>query len=110
MECIFCKIASGEVGELVYQDDNFVAFHDQNPKAKVHLLVIPKKHVESLIDLSDDDKSWLCDYLLVINKVAVQFGLTNGYKVVINTGPDGGQVVKHLHTHLLGGEKIIDIT
>ncbi len=106
MDCIFCKIAKGETGELLYEDELFVAFEDIHPKAKVHVLVIPKKHVESLDALSKDDKSWLCDYLLTIKKIANQLKLKNGYKVIINNGPDGGQVVHHLHAHILGGKKI----
>ncbi|HOB21418.1 MAG: histidine triad nucleotide-binding protein [Firmicutes bacterium] len=99
-ECVFCKIARGEMGELLYEDDLSAAFADLNPQAPVHILVIPKVHAESLAHV--EDEKLLGRLLAVANKLARERDL-NGYRVVINTGKDGGQTVPHLHVHLLGG-------
>lgn len=101
-QCLFCRIANGEVGELIYEDARSVAFADINPQAPVHILIIPKVHVESLSSLEDES---LAGHLMMVAKTLAQKrGLdSSGYRVIINTGEDGGQTVPHLHIHLLGG-------
>jgi len=104
MECVFCKIARGEIpAHKVYEDEEFVAFKDINPQAPTHILVIPKKHIESLSSVTEEDRELLGKLLWVAKKVAQELNLKKGYRLVINTGPDGGQEVLHLHVHLLGG-------
>ncbi|OGG27034.1 histidine triad nucleotide-binding protein [Candidatus Gottesmanbacteria bacterium RIFCSPLOWO2_01_FULL_39_12b] len=105
MDCIFCKIINGEIpGKFVYRDKNVVAFFDIRPKSPIHLLVMPIKHIESLINISFNDKNLLAEMTLVVVKVANKLGLDkSGYKVIINNGKGSGQVVFHLHMHLLGG-------
>ncbi len=103
MDCIFCKIANKEIkGDIVFENENVIAFNDINPKAPVHILVIPKKHIESMLKIEDNDKELIGELVLSAKKIAEQKGLA-GYKLVINTGRDGGQIVDHLHLHLLGG-------
>ena len=103
--CIFCRIARGEVpAAIVAQNDQAVAFRDLDAKAPVHVLVIPRKHVASL-DAVDDPKM-LGEILALAAEVARMEGLKGGYRVVINTGPDGGQTVHHLHAHVLGGRNM----
>ena len=108
MDCIFCKIAKGEVkGNLTYQDETAVAFPDINPKAPVHLLIIPRKHIESVADLAEDEEKLMGHLVLVANKLAQEQGISDtGYRLVINCGPHGGQMVAHLHIHLLGGRQM----
>ncbi|MGB7267713.1 MAG: histidine triad nucleotide-binding protein [Terracidiphilus sp.] len=104
MSCIFCKIASGEIpSTAVYQDDLAYAFADLNPKAPVHVLVVPREHIESLADAGPDKSALLGHLLWVAAEIAREKGLAKGYRVVINTGEHGGQTVDHLHLHLLGG-------
>jgi histidine triad (HIT) family protein len=103
-DCIFCKIAAGEIpAKLVYEDDRAIAFLDLNPQAPSHLLVIPRKHIASLAHLATADVSLLGHLQGVASQVARHAGLANGFRVVINTGDDGGQTVNHLHLHVLGG-------
>ena len=104
MDCIFCKIVEGKIpSSAVYQDELAYAFADLNPQAPVHVLIVPRKHLASLDD-GDADKSPLFGHLLgTAAAIAKQKGLGKGYRVVVNTGPDGGQTVDHLHLHLLGG-------
>lgn len=107
MDCIFCKIAAGEIpSKKVYEDENVFAFYDINPSAKVHVLVIPKHHIESLDAVAADNIDVVAKVVSAIPVVAAQLGLKNGYRVVTNIGEDGGQTVKHLHFHILGGEKL----
>ncbi|MED7819400.1 MULTISPECIES: histidine triad nucleotide-binding protein [unclassified Francisella] len=102
-DCIFCKIITGEIPcKKVYEDDHVLAFHDINPVADVHVLVIPKKHIASLNELSTTDEELIGKFMLSIPKVAKQMGL-NGFKTVFNTGKEGGQTVFHIHAHILGG-------
>lgn len=102
-DCIFCKIVRGEIpAKKVHEDENFMVFHDIHPKAKVHVLVIPKKHIESLAHLSEQDSDLIAKLTLTLPKIAKQLGLDSGFRTVINTGKDGGQEVFHLHYHLLG--------
>ena len=107
-DTIFGKIIRKEIpANIVYEDDLCLAFTDITPQAPTHILVIPKKPIPKLSDASADDKELLGHLLLTVNQVADQAGLTeNGYRVVINTGNDGGQTVFHLHLHLLGGRSL----
>ena len=104
-ECIFCKIASGAIPvNFVYEDDFLVAFPDINPMAPVHVLVIPRKHLDSIVSAGSEDSALLGHALLTLPKIAAKLGIAeSGFRVVMNTGKDGGQSVMHLHWHLLGG-------
>lgn len=105
--CLFCKIINGEIPtNKVYEDDEILAFKDINPKAPVHILVIPKKHISSAKEIKEEDEALIGKMFTVINKIAKEFDLENGYRIVNNCGEDGGQEVMHLHFHLLGGKKL----
>ena len=105
--CLFCKIINGEIpSNKVYEDDEILAFKDINPVAPVHILVIPKKHISCAKDLKEDDEVVIGKIFTVINKIANEFKLDNGYRIVNNCGEDGGQEVMHIHFHLLGGKKL----
>jgi histidine triad (HIT) family protein len=100
---IFKRIIDKEIpASIVYEDDDVLAFQDTNPQAPVHVLVIPKKEIESIAHADDDDGPLLGRMLLRIRDLAQKLGLDKGYRVVVNIGPDGGQTVPHLHFHLLG--------
>lgn len=104
---IFCKIISGNLEKAVYQDDDVVVLNDISPSAPVHMLVIPRKHYASLEDFSENDAPLIGKMLLVARKVARDAGLSeNGYRVTINTGAYGGQVIPHFHIHVLGGKAL----
>ena len=104
MDCIFCKIANKEIpSEITYENEDVISFKDINPKAPIHFLVVPKKHVASLAEIADSDEPLLGNLILTAKKIAEEKGL-KGYKLVINVGREGGQVVDHLHIHLLGGK------
>lgn len=104
-ECLFCKIAAGEIpANKLYEDEQVLAFYDIHPQAKVHFLVIPKHHIASAAALTEGDAALLGHIFAVIAQLAQQTGLENGYRVVSNVGPDAGQTVPHLHFHVLGGE------
>lgn len=107
-DCIFCRIARKEVpSEIVYEDDSIIAFKDINPQTPVHLLVIPKKHIPSLNDVREEDREVLGQAVLVLTQLAVENGLADrGYRMLVNCGRDGGQMVYHLHFHLLGGRSL----
>ncbi|CAM3540012.1 histidine triad nucleotide-binding protein [Parendozoicomonas haliclonae] len=106
-DCIFCKITKGEIpAEIVYEDEHCIAFRDIQPKAPVHLLVIPRKHVANLDDLTDDDRDLISHMMLTIPRIARQQGLNEGYRTVTNNGEGGGQEVFHLHFHILGGGRL----
>ena len=106
-ECIFCKIVNGEIpSDKVYEDDEILAFKDINPVAPVHILIIPKKHIASADDLEECDEKLIGKIFTVIKKLAKENNLENGYRIVNNCKEDGGQEVKHLHFHLLGGRKL----
>ncbi len=107
-DCIFCKIINREIpSSIVYEDGDIIAFRDVNPQAPVHILVIPKKHISSLIDLKEEDEFLIGKIFTVINKIAKQEGINKkGFRVIVNCGEDGGQEVKHLHFHILGGKKL----
>ena len=103
-ETIFSKIIRREIpADIVYEDDLALAFRDINPQAPVHILVIPKQPISKLADAESEDHKLMGHLLLTVKRVAEQAGLTNGYRVVINNGNDGGQTVDHLHLHILGG-------
>jgi histidine triad (HIT) family protein len=103
-DCIFCKIVSGTIpAKRLYEDHHVIAFADMNPQAPAHSLVIPKLHLGSLADAVPADRELLGQLLAGAAEVARQQGLGKGYRVVINTGEDGGQTVSHLHLHVLGG-------
>lgn len=107
MDCLFCKIISGEIpSKKVYEDDLCYAFYDINPVAPVHVLIIPKKHIESLDKFEKEDSEIISHIMLKIKEIADQLRLENGYRVVTNIGEDGQQSVKHLHFHLIGGRKL----
>lgn len=103
--CIFCKIIRGEISsKTVFRDDNVMAFYDISPKAPVHVLVVPIRHIDSLITVRDKDAKELGNLMLSVSKIAKKLGLeTTGYKATLNNGAGAGQVVFHLHIHLLGG-------
>jgi histidine triad (HIT) family protein len=105
-DCIFDKIASGEIpANVVYQDETVMAFRDIHPKAPTHILIIPKKHIVSIMEITKEDLPILGHMLEVANLVGKQEGL-KAYKLVINNGKDAGQEVLHLHMHLIGGKRI----
>lgn len=107
MDCIFCKIAQGEIpSECIYEDDLVYAFRDIDPQAPKHFLVIPKKHIGSVDELSGEDQPLLGRIFTVIRELADKEGLSKGYRVVTNIGEDGGQSVPHLHFHVLGGRSL----
>ncbi len=107
-DCIFCKIAAGKIpGDKVYEDEAVFAFRDIHPQAPVHILIIPRKHHASLGDMGEKEEALLGRMLLTASRIALQEGIAgSGYRLIINTGPDGGQVVRHLHLHLLGGRQM----
>lgn len=106
-DCIFCKIANGEIpSNKVYEDEQIICFHDADPQAPVHVLIIPKKHIPSLDEVTEEDKELLGDLMLKVQDLAKDLGLDNGYRLVNNCGEDGFQTVKHLHFHLLGKRKM----
>lgn len=107
-DCIFCKIINKEIpANIVYEDEEIIAFEDIKQVAPVHTLVIPKKHIKSLLELTPEDTHLIGKIYLIINKIAEEKGIANsGYRVIINCGEEGGQVVPHLHYHLLGGKHL----
>ena len=107
-DCLFCKIIKGEIpSSKVYEDDEILAFNDINPVTKIHILVIPKKHITSLAHLKEEDEALIGKIYHVINKIAEEKGFKeSGYRVVVNCGKDAGQEVMHLHFHVLAGEKM----
>lgn len=106
-DCIFCKIIAGEIpSKKIYEDDEIIAFHDIHPVARVHFMLIPKVHVDSLADCGAKHQEVLGKILLLAPKLAQEQGLTDGFRTIINTGRGGGQEVFHLHVHVIGGEKL----
>ena len=107
-DCIFCKIVNGEIpSKKIFENDQFFAFHDINPKAKVHALVIPKKHIPTYMDLNQEDASLMSELPNAIQRVAKELNIDeSGFRIVNNCKDDGGQEVYHLHFHILGGEKL----
>ena len=107
-ECIFCRIVAGEApGDIVYQDERFLAFSDISPQAPTHLLVIPKIHITSFAELTEGQQELAGRLMMIAKNLAEKCGLAkSGYRLVINCGSEGGQVVPHLHLHLIGGREL----
>jgi len=104
--CIFCKIVAGQVpSRKVYEDDELLGFHDIAPWAPVHFLLIPKAHVATLYDVTDAHQALLGKMLRLAPKLALEQGVTNGFRTLINTGEDGRQEVQHVHLHVMGGPR-----
>ena len=107
MDCLFCAIIKGDIpSNKVYEDDSCYAFMDINPQAPVHCLVVPKEHISSANEISEDNREVISKIFSAIPVIANKLGLTNGYRVITNVGDDGCQSVKHIHFHILGGKKL----
>ena len=107
-DCIFCKIADKEIpANIVYEDSKIMCFHDLNPQAPVHVLLIPKKHIDSMDDVQEEDRELIGHLVLKIREIAKMLELQNGYRVVNNCKEDGMQQVMHFHFHILGKRKMI---
>jgi histidine triad (HIT) family protein len=107
MSCLFCKILEGKIpSTAIYQDEFSYAFADLHPQAPVHVLIVPREHIASLTDTVGNDRPLLGHLLWAAAEIARQKGLDDGYRIVVNTGVDGGQTVEHLHLHLLGGRQL----
>ncbi|MDD4859008.1 MAG: histidine triad nucleotide-binding protein [Dehalococcoidales bacterium] len=108
MDCVFCKIVAGVIpAKILYQDEKVVAFPDINPTAPTHVLIVPKKHIASLAQLPDNESVLVGHMVKIANELARNGGIAeSGYRIVINSGKEGGQVVPHLHMHLLGGRQL----
>jgi len=107
-KCIFCEIIDKNIKtEIVYEDTNIIAFRDINPQAPVHILVVPKKHISSVISLQEEDEKYIGHIFSVFKEIAKKEGVSQtGFRVVVNTGKDAGQEVQHLHFHFLAGRKL----
>ncbi|MCF6235988.1 MAG: histidine triad nucleotide-binding protein [Gammaproteobacteria bacterium] len=107
--CLFCKMVAGDIKpDVVYEDDSVLAFRDLNPQAPVHILVIPKKHISTINDMSHDDELLIGKLYMAAKKITKQEGISeDGYRAVINCNKDGGQAVYHIHLHLLGGRSMV---
>ncbi len=107
-DCIFCKIAAGEMkADIIYDDDKVVAFRDINPQAPIHILIIPRKHIPTLNDIADEDKELMGHIVSIIKVLADREGIADkGYRMVANCNHQGGQAVYHIHFHLLGGRNM----
>lgn len=104
LNCLFCKIIAKQIpADTVYEDDDFIVFKDIKPKADTHLLLVPKTHITSLAHLQDADTNLMGKAMVLLNKIAVKNKVTNGFRTIINTGRGGGQVIDHIHLHLLAG-------
>lgn len=104
--CLFCRIARGEIpSKKIYEDDDVLAFHDIHPAAPVHFLLVPKLHLDSLLDAGSEHESLFGKMIGLAPRLAKELGCDNGFRVVINNGPDGGQEVFHLHIHIMGGPR-----
>lgn len=108
MDCLFCKIIEGSIpSKKVYENEHVLAFHDIEPQAKVHVLIIPKKHIATMNDLQEKDAGLIGEIHLAAQHIAKELGITDtGYRLINNCNKDAGQVVFHIHYHLLGGEKL----
>lgn len=106
LNCIFCKIVAGQIpARKAYEDEQVLAFHDIHPWAPVHILIIPKLHVVSMVDVGPDHLDLLGRMMVLSSRLMKELGVSNGYRHVINTGPDGRQEVQHLHMHVMGGPR-----
>jgi len=106
--CIFCKIIAGESpSEMLYQDDQVTAFCSNNPMAPTHVLIVPNNHIGSISEIGEEDEKLVGHLFTIANQIAEQAGIhKNGYRLIINNGPHGGQVIYHLHLHLIGGRRM----
>ncbi len=111
MDCLFCQIAQHKIpSEIVYEDEALIAFRDINPKAPVHLLIVPKRHIESIAALEKKDQNLMGEIIFQAKLLAEEFNIAeDGYKLVLNCRKHGGQLIDHIHLHLLGGEKVESI-
>lgn len=111
MDCIFCRIISGEISsDIVYEDNDFIAFRDINPQAPVHIIIVPRIHIKSIADVGENQSELIGRLLLTANKVADKTGIAKtGYRLAINYGADANLVVPHLHLHLVGGRRLSDM-
>ena len=108
-DCIFCKIANGEIGSLIYENEYVAAFDDLNPQAPVHTLIVPKKHIENIEDINENNEDYIKEIFKAIKEVARIKGVSeSGYRVISNCGKDAGQTVMHLHFHLIAGKELGD--
>lgn len=107
-DCLFCKIVAGDIpGDIVYQDELVIAFKDINPQAPVHILIVPKRHVTTLNDLTEDDQSLVGYLILTAKRLAAEQGINeSGYRIIMNCNQEGGQTVYHIHMHLMGGRQL----
>ena len=105
MECIFCQIVKGQQeADVVFENDQIIVFKDINPKASVHLLIVPKKHIKSINELEEQDKDLIAQVILLAKEMAIKHKIAkSGYRLTFNVGRGGGQIVDHLHLHLMGG-------
>ena len=110
MDCIFCKIVAGQIpSDKVFEDSQVLALRDIHPQAPVHVLIVPKEHYPTLNDMTEKDEGLLGHMTLTAKNIAASEGISqSGYRVIVNTGPDGGQIVQHVHMHLLGGRRLRD--
>jgi histidine triad (HIT) family protein len=108
MSCLFCKIAAKEIpAKIIYEEKHIIAFHDITPQAPHHILIIPRKHIETINDIQFEDNELIGDMVLVAKKIAADLNIaTDGYRVVMNCNGNGGQAVYHIHLHLLGGRQM----
>ncbi len=107
MDCLFCKIVNGQIpSNKIYEDERILAFYDINPEAKIHVLVVPKVHIESANEITADNSCEVAYIFEKIPEITRLAGITNGYRIITNSGADSCQSVMHLHFHILGGEKL----
>jgi histidine triad (HIT) family protein len=103
--CIFCKIVKGEIpSRKVYEDEDVLAFHDINPVAVVHFMLVPKEHVQSMAELTDSHQRVMGKIMILVSRLAKEQGCNEGFRTIVNTGNHGRQEVPHLHVHVIGGE------
>ena len=104
--CIFCKIVAGQIpAKKAYEDEELLAFHDIHPWAPVHILIVPKLHIASMVEVAQEHAALLGEMMVLAPRLMKELGVSNGFRTVINTGPDGGQEVHHLHIHVMGGPR-----
>ena len=111
MNCLFCKIVAGDIpADKVYEDEEILAFRDINPAAPVHILIIPKKHIATMNDATEEDQAVLGKMMLVAKDIAAKEGIAEpGFRLAMNTNPQGGQAIYHIHLHLLGGRQMLPL-
>lgn len=107
-DCVFCKIIKKEIpSKIVFENDLVIAFEDLNPVAPVHILIVPKKHIKSAMELTEEDAKYLSEVFLVAKQIATEKGISeSGFRIINNCGEDAGQTVKHIHFHLIGGKEL----